>query len=75
VGSRGILLSGRVWEIGPENVCVRTNVLGGFDWQGALHAKVRVLENDPYVDRILTSVYYLKKATWLTGLCCSACNL
>lgn len=68
----GFLLSGRVWEIGPENVCVRTNVLGGFDWQGALHARVRVLDGDPYVDRI-SNFYVLPKETdmadWLMLQC------
>lgn len=45
------MLSGRVWEVCPRNILLRTHVLGGFDRYGAEHARVRVLGDDPYVSK------------------------
>ena len=59
------MLSGRVWEVCPRNILLRTHVLGGFDRYGAEHARVRVLGDDPYV-----SSRYTESLCWgpLRGL-------
>ena len=46
------MLSGRVWEVCPGNILLRTHVLGGFDRYGAVRARVRVLKDDPYVTQL-----------------------
>ena len=64
------MLSGRVWEVCPRNILLRTHVLGGFDRYGAEHTPWCVCSEMtptyPSCGRSMSS--HLNKI-WLTGQC------
>lgn len=49
----GYLLNARAWNMGPNNLRIRTHVLGGFDWQGARRPLLAVTQDDPDADKVL----------------------
>jgi hypothetical protein len=45
-----VILEGRAWDPGLENLWVHCDSEGAIDWAGVVDATLRVLPNDPVVD-------------------------
>ncbi|MGE2721883.1 iron reductase [Mycolicibacterium celeriflavum] len=46
-----IVLEGRAWDTGLENLCVHVDSEGAIDWVGVVDPTLRALPDDPHFDR------------------------
>lgn len=71
-----LVLEGRAWDPGLENVWIHNDSDGGIDWAGVADTRLRVLTGDPWADRAGVSTFPCEEAltVWLAHRCSTALN-
>jgi hypothetical protein len=65
-----VILEGRAWDPGLENLWVHCDSEGAIDWAGVVDATLRVLPNDPVVDdSVVRLPGEAALATWTAHRC------
>ena len=72
-----LVLDGRAWDPGLENLWIHNDCDGGIDWAGVADTRLRVLPDDPQAGRPGTVVLPCERAltVWLGHRCVTALQM